>query len=305
MPDSISSALPITLRQFQQLITLSEAGSFRRAAEQLHLAQPALSVSIQKLEQAIGVRLVERGARGARLTAAGLAVVDEARSALFHARQARQVANLVATGAWGTLQIGFVSSAIHDLLPRIVDAFRLQYPDVRLILQEDSTAGVLQQLKGRELDAGLVRSPFTQDPVLQSWVIQTDDLMLLVPAGHRLAHWRRIRLAECRDEAFIMNGSTRAPGVHSVARGLCHAAGFEPRISLEAIQVQTMLGLVANNMGIALVPAVTRHHHADRRVRFVALDDPGARGCIALSLVQRLDNDSALARRLHECVPVA
>lgn len=276
--------MSLDLRQLRQFIAIAELGSFRKAADALYIAQPALSVSIQKLENAIGVQLLERGARGVTLTDAGQALIDDARRSLFHADQARQAARRVALGEWGTLRLGFVGSATYVLLPRCVPAFRRQYPDVRLELREDSTMGVVMLLRSHELDAGLVRGPLADDPNLQSWVIERDDLILAVPADHRLARRKRVRLQECRREGFVMYTPSVVPGLHSVAIGLCRSAGYTPHISQEAIQVQTVVSLVASGLGVALVPGVTRNY-SNPHVRFVALADAGASGTLALSLV--------------------
>ena len=111
--------MAIDLRQLRQFVIIAELGSYRRAADALHIAQPALSVSIQKLEHAVGVPLLVRGAKGVTLTPAGDALMADARRALFHTDQARQAARRVALGEWGTLRLGFVGSATYMLLSLI------------------------------------------------------------------------------------------------------------------------------------------------------------------------------------------
>lgn len=291
--------MAITLRQLQQFITIAEQGSYRQAAEKLFIAQPALSVSIQKLESEVGTQLLERGAKGVTVTAAGHALMKDARSALFYADQACRSARLVALGEWGNLRLGFVGSATYTLLPRCVPAFRKKYPDVKLELREDSTVGLINLLRNHDIDAGLVRGPIAEDTALESWIIQHDDLVLAVPVDHSLAGRKRIALHECRNEGFVLYASTVVPGLHSVALLLCEKAGFTPRINQEAIQVQTLLSLVASGMGIALVPAATKSY-ASVHVRFVDLIDAGARRCLSLSLVAHRDARSPLVSRLRD-----
>ncbi|NLY27460.1 MAG: LysR family transcriptional regulator [Alcaligenaceae bacterium] len=293
--------MAVTLRQFQQLLAIAETHSFRRAAEKLFIAQPALSVSIQKMEQEIGARLFERTVKGVTLTPAGQAMLDDARAALFYADQACRTARLVALGEWGTLRIGFVGSATYSLLPLSLQLFRERYPDVRLELREDSTIGLIRQIHGHEIDAGVVRGPIADDPGLESWIIHHDDLILAVPARHRLASRRKVALAECRSEDFVLYGSTVVPGLHSVALSLCYSAGFTPRISQEAIQVQTLVSLVASGMGVALVPGVTRAY-SSAHVRFLDLSDPAAKGCLSVLLVAKKHIAQELVHRLCECM---
>lgn len=289
----------ITLRQFQQFIAVAELGSYRQAAEKLFVAQPALSVSIQKLEAEVGTKLLERGSKGVTLTPAGQALMEDARAALFHSEQACRSARLVALGEWGTLRLGFVGSATYTLLPLCVPAFRSEHPNVKVELREDSTAGLISLVRNRDIDAAVVRGPIAEEAAIEAWVIQRDDLILAVPIGHALAGRKELALEECRNEGFVLYASTMLPGLHGEALSLCHKAGFTPRVSQEAIQVQTQLSLVASGMGIALVPAVTRSY-SPQHVSFIDLTDAGARKCLSLSLVARRDTRSILVGRLRD-----
>jgi len=291
--------MAIDLRQLRQFVTIAELGSFRRAADALHIAQPALSVSIQKLEHAVGTPLLARGAKGVSLTPAGQALMHDARRALFHAGQARQAARRVALGEWGTLRLGFVGSATYMLLPRCLPAFRERYPDVELDLREDSTVGLVSMLRANDIDAGLVRGPLVEDPALESWVVERDDLILAVPAGHALAGLACAPLAQARHESFVMYSPSKVPGLHGVALSLCRKAGFTPRISQQGIQVQTLVSLVASGLGLALVPGVTRAYSTPH-VSFVPLCDPDAHQALSLSLVTHRDTSCAPVLRLRD-----
>ncbi len=291
--------MTVTLKQLQQLVVLAEERNFRRAADRLFIAQPALSVSIQKMERQLGVTLVQRDSRGATLSPAGEAMLQEARSTLFHAEQACNLAQGAGAGEVGILRLGFVNSAIYELLPATLNRFRTRYPQIQFDLSEDSTWEITRRIQTFELDAGIVRGPIAPSANLETWVIQHDDLMLVVPEHHRLAGRKSISLKECKSEEFVLFGSSRTPGLHSVAMALCHAAGFRPRISQEAIQVQTLVGLVASGTGIALVPAITRNH-TRARAQFIRLTDPGARRCVSLSLAARPDLLPSTVQRLHE-----
>ncbi|NYT63782.1 LysR family transcriptional regulator [Alcaligenaceae bacterium] len=291
--------MAITLRQFQQFITIAQVGSYRQAAERLFIAQPALSVSIQKLEGEVGAKLLERGAKGVTLTPAGLALMKDAKAALFYADQACRSARLVALGEWGELRLGFVGSATYKLLPLCIPAFRDRHPSVKVELREDSTMGLINLLRSHEIDAAVVRGPIVEDPTLEECVLEYDDLMLAVSVGHRFAERREIALHECHNEDFVLYASTAVPGLHREALSLCHQAGFMPRISQEALQVQTLLSLVASGMGVALVPAVTRSY-SPQHVHFIRLTDAGARRCLSLSLVACRDTRSILVTRLRD-----
>jgi DNA-binding transcriptional LysR family regulator len=289
--------MTIDLRQLRQFVTIVELGSFRRAADALHIAQPALSVSIQKLEHGVGVLLLDRGARGVTPTAAGRALMDDARRALFHAEQARRSARQVALGERGRLRLGFVGSATYMLLPQRLPGFTLAFPDVQLELHEDSTLRLVEALHANDLDAALVRGPIAADVRLSAWPMESDDLILAVPSGHRLAQAPRVPLSAASHEPFVMYAAAKVPGLHNVATALCRSAGFSPRIGQEAIQVQTLVSLVASGMGVALVPGVTRAY-SNPHIRFVELSDRAAQGALTLTLVAPVDSSCAALAHL-------
>jgi len=283
----------------RQFVAIAETGSFRRAAQALHIAQPALSVSIQKLEQSVGVQLLERGSKGVTLTLAGEALISDARRALFHADQAREAARRVGLGEWGALRLGFVGSATYALLPSRLPAFRAAFPDIQLDLREDTTARLVAMITANELDAAVVRGPIAHHELLQSWAVESDHFVLAVPASHPLALRKRVALSQARSESFVMYSPVLVPGLYSVAQSACRRAGFSPRISQQAIQVQTLVSLVASGMGVALVPSVTRAYSSPL-VKFLELTDRDAGDALALSLVTNRMTTNAAVQHLRE-----
>jgi DNA-binding transcriptional LysR family regulator len=289
----------LDLRQLRQFVAIVELGSFRRAAGALHIAQPALSVSIQKLEHAVGVKLLERLPKGVIATAAGEALLPDARRSVFHADQARMCARRVALGEIGELRLGFVCSATYAVLPQRLPRFRSTYPQVRISLREETTVRMLELLRSNELDAALIRGTLANHPEFDSHVIETDDLVLSVPVTHALARRRQVRLADLRDECFVLNSREEVPGLFHLAWGLCQQAGFSPRITQEAIQVQTIISVVASGQGIALVPKAARAY-PNRHVRFIDLVDPQTKNVLHLSMVMLRDTDSPMLQRFRE-----
>ncbi|OZI20669.1 LysR family transcriptional regulator [Bordetella genomosp. 9] len=289
----------LDLRQLRQFVTIVELGGFGRAAQALHIAQPALSVSIRKLELAVGVTLLERLPRGVRPTAAGQALLVDARRSVFHADQARISARRIALGEMGTLRLGFVGSATYSVLPQRLPRFRSRYPDVRISLREETSLGLLRMLNTNELDAALVRGTLSQHPEFESNIVETDNLVLSVPASHPLSRRRRVRLIDLRDECFIMHSEEEVPGLYHLARRTCEQAGFTPRTGQQAIQVQTIISVVASGMGIALVPGAARAY-PNPHVRFIDLADRHARDALHLSLVVARGFGNPTIKRLQD-----
>lgn len=292
--------MSISLRQLRQFVAISECGSFRGAAERLFTAQPALSTAIQRLEADVGTPLFVRGPRGVTLTVAGDMFLKNARSAIFYVDQARQSAREIALGESGTLRLGFVGSATYEMLPLCVPAFSARYPGVQVQLREQTTVGLVDLLKNHQIDAGLVRGPIRDDSEFRSWELQQDDVILAVSVSHDFADRKVVRLDECRDEPFVMYAQHDVPGLYGTAMSLCRDAGFSPRIRQEAIQVQTVVSLVASGMGVALVPGVTRYY-STQHVRFIDLHDAATKNCLSLSLVTLKDTDNVLVRHFVDC----
>lgn len=257
-----ATALPRTmtdLRQFQQFIAVAELLSFRRAAEVLHMSQPPLTVAIQKLEETIGTRLLDRNRHTVRLTPAGEVFLVEARRAIAQAEIAIESARRAASGMFGTLRLSFVPSAALDLLPEVLRTFQREYPAVKLILSGETSGRQLELLRRGDTDLALVVPPVYEARDLSLDILCEEELVLAVPAEHPLARRKRVRLEELRAEAFVAFPFAEGPGYSGVILAACQRAGFFPRVVQEAAQMQSIVTLVAGHLGVAIVPrAMTR-----------------------------------------------
>jgi DNA-binding transcriptional LysR family regulator len=239
----------VDLRQLRYFTVLADTLNFHRAAERLHMSQPPLTVAIRKLEEDLGAELFERDPRGIRLTAAGMAALPAARAAIAQAELVREFARQGAQGVRGRLAVGFIGSAVSELLPRIVTPFRAAFPAVSLALEEMNSVDIMNAIEARRIDVGLVRLPLTD-----------------LPPGVR-----DIPLASLADRPFIIHSPVSV--LNAAIRLACHRAGFTPNVSQEAIQVQTILGLVQAGLGVALVPSRIGRFAPDG-VRLIPLTEP-------------------------------
>ena len=171
------------LRQLRYFTKLAEVLNFHRAAEQLNISQPPLTVAIRRLEEELGAVLFDRGPRGVRLTEAGMAALAPARAALAGAELVREAVRLGARGETGRLTVGFVGSAISERLPRIIPLFRQRFPLVELVLQEMTSVEIAQSLDARQLDVGLVRLPIMSRAPLDIQIVESDVLAAALPVG--------------------------------------------------------------------------------------------------------------------------
>ncbi len=289
---------PMDLRRIRHFVTLAETLNFRRAAERLHMAQPPLSVSIQKLEADLGVKLFNRESTGVSLTPSGRAVLLEAKKLLFHSGQLRETAKSVLDGTGGTLQIGFVGSASYGMLQTLLPLYRAQYPGVELVLREATSLAIMQQLEDNTLDIGLVRVPLLHPSKATLVPLQREDYIAALPRGNPLADKGLLKLADMAGEPFIMYAPTHAAGLHSTAMFACQQAGFIPRVTQQAVQVQTVLALVESGLGVALVPSVMQRFVSDKIVYRPFVDFP-AEAAIGLSLAYMAESESASASRFR------
>ncbi len=287
------------LRHFQQFLVLAETLNFRRAAEKLHMAQPPLSVSIRKLETDLGVELFHRGKDGVRLTKSGEAALADAQRALFHAAQFRATALAASTGEGGRLRIGFVGSATHEVLPRLLPNFRRKFPGVGLDLREATSIRIMQEIQDETLDIGVVRIPVSIGSNIRLATLQTETFVLAVPKNHALADHPTVRLQDLSEEGFILYSAGDAPGLRTAAIHACQLRGFMPHVVQEAIQVQTVLSLVEAELGVALVPSISRRF-SSRHVVYKTLSDFPASASIGISLAWHPSAESAVIKNFIE-----
>lgn len=249
------------LRQLRQFVALAEIGNFHRAARHLHMAQPALSVSIRNLERELNVRLFDRDSSGTRLTIAGQAMLSEARKTLFHAEQCREQAQDAQQGATGLLRIGFIGSASFTMLPQLIPSLRQHFPKVELELNEATTSEIIEHVTDRSLDMGLLRYPVLDPMDCQIMPLDQDEFVLAVADTSPLAQrGPSIALSQAADQPFIMYPRAKVPGLSALAMLRCQASGFVPRIAQEAMQVQTIMSLVASGLGVGLIAGISQHH---------------------------------------------
>jgi DNA-binding transcriptional LysR family regulator len=248
----------LSLRQLQQFLAVADAMSFRRAAARLNMAQPPLTAAIRQMEQELGVRLLERTNRIASLTKAGETLRDEARRTIAQAERAATLTRRAGEGLVGSLRIGFVATAIRHVVPPLIAGFRTTHPHIWLELTEAPTSRQVAALMDDRLDLGIVAMPLPpgRERTIATRVIMQSELVVALPARHRLARDAHapLRLAELADEPWILFPESEGPGLHDRIWSACAAAGFMPRVGQRATQMETIVGLVAAGLGVALVP---------------------------------------------------
>ena len=242
-------------RHLRYFLTLAEELHFGRAARRLSMSQPPLSLNIQQLEASVGAQLFTRSSKQVALTAAGLAFVPAARALLEQAGQAARLAHDVAQGMAGSLTIGFAGTMLYSGLPEILARFQAQHPKVRLMLKELSSSEQLIELTHDRLDVGFVHTTRVP-PELSQILVSSQALVGCLPVGHRLAAQASLSLQALQGEPFAVVSRSVSPDYHERILSICTEAGFYPEIRYELRHWLSVVSLVSQGMGVALVPAV-------------------------------------------------
>ena len=239
-------------------------GSFSAAAEALSFTQSAISQQVAALERETGTKLVERGPRGIRLTQAGEVLVKHADAVLARLSCAEEELQALAGLRGGKLRVSTFQSAGATLVPRAVAAFHRRYPDVELGLMQAEPEEATVLLRAGELDLALVYDfegvTGGLDEALDCVHLIDDRYDLLVARDHALAHRSRVRMGDLADERWI--NSTQGCGCRQAVLQACAQAGFEPHVAFETDEILSVQALVANGMGVTLMPqlALTSVH---------------------------------------------
>ncbi len=243
------------LRHLRCFVAVAEDLNFRRAAQRLHVAQPALSRTIKHLEEEAGVTLLERSRRSVELTSAGRSLLTDARRLLQEAHTAVTRARQCVTGVRATLRVG-ISEAFDEtpLMQRALPAFRRRFPDVKLELHELFSVLQIEALRKHDLDAGIMFHA-RPDRLLTIVPLEELELRVAVPANSPLAKKSSVQLKELANENFIMFPRRWWPAVYDRQLDLCRQAGFEMQISEETGRMDTALRRVAAAAGILLTLA--------------------------------------------------
>jgi DNA-binding transcriptional LysR family regulator len=244
----------LNVARLKVLDEVARRGSFSAAADALDYTQSAISQQIAALEQEAGMTLLERHPRGVSLTAAGQTLVGHAEGILARLESAEAALGAIAGLRGGRLRMASFPTAGATLMPLAIATFRARHPDIELTLAEGEPEQIAPRLRAGELDLALLfefgdsagAEELTRVELLE------DPLYLALPREHKLATKRKLRLEDLSGEAWVQTSSS-SPCARQVVRS-CHAAGFEPNVAFESDDYQTVQGLVAAGVGVALIP---------------------------------------------------
>ena len=284
------------LRHLRCFIGVGEEQHFGRAAERLHIAQPALSRQIQGLEREVGFLLFERLPRGVRLSEAGKVFLTDARRILQDVDEAKRRAERIALGQAGTLRVGIATAvAWHGLVVNAFREFRRRQPDVELMLHHMVSVHQVEAVVSDRLDVGFAAAVTPWHKEVGHRQFAQDKMVLAVPKGHPLTKRARLRLRDLRNMPFIWFHRWVNPAFFDQMMEACARGGLSaPHIVQAATDRDTVLGLVQCQIGIAWLTESTRWH-CPRGVVLLPVVDMNVQ--LPFNVIWKRDNTSPLLQK--------
>ena len=243
----------MNLRDLRYLVALSEHKHFGRAAAASFVSQPTLSTQVRKLEEELGVALVERTPRKVLLTEVGREIAQRARDVLNEVEQIRAAAQRTRDPESGTVRLGIFPTLGPYLLPHVIPAIRRRFPRLELLLTEEKTEVVLKMLHEGRLDAGILALPIHDGQLHQEFLFE-EDFVLAVPEGHELAGRQTLKLGDLADQNLLLLEDGHC--LRDQALEVCHLAGAVERSGFRATSLETLRQMVAAGVGITLLPTL-------------------------------------------------
>jgi LysR family hydrogen peroxide-inducible transcriptional activator len=240
----------MTLRDLEYLVALAEARHFGRAAERCHVSQPTLSAQVRKLEDTLGVALVERRPRRVGLTAAGTAVVERARRMLRDADDIRVVARASQDPLAGRLKVGLIPTLGPYLLPRVAPRITKALPKLQLMLHEYQTAPLIERTLAGELDLAVLALPAETKGLVTRDLFE-EPFLVAMPERHALAAKKRVRVEDLEQGRLLLLEEGHC--LRDQALAVCAHAGTEEQ-DFRATSLETLRQMVASGQGLTLLP---------------------------------------------------
>lgn len=248
----------LDIRRMRVLREVAAQGSFSAAAEALAYTQSAVSQQIATLERETGTTLVERGARGVRLTDAGRALVAHADVILARLADAEAELEAIAGLRAGRLRVVSFPSAGATIMPPAMARFRAAHPAVELTLRPAEPADGMSMVRAGEADVALTIEPPESCAIpvdgIERIVLLEDPMFAVLPAGHRLAGRRRLKLTDLAAESWILGSGAGSCPDAQIVLNACHAAGFEPDVAFRSDDYAAIQGFVAAGVGLSVIP---------------------------------------------------
>lgn len=288
------------LRDIQYVLTIADEGGFSKAAERLYVSQPALSQSVQRLEEELGVKLFDREKNKVSLTFAGSKFLEEGKVIIHLSERLKQTMADIATSKQGELTIGISPFYQKCFLTRISPVFQARYPGVKLNVVDIFSNKQEEMLLKRQIELGIMVLPVTSEE-LDYEKLYDDNIMLAIPEGNACfdflpellqGHCAVTDLTVLKDENFVMYKPGRR--IWDICMTLCREAGFDPKVVYETNGCESVNSAVVRGMGVGFVPISIKRACPDERAVYYKIDN--VKAFRTLAAVYRSDELSCMGR---------
>jgi DNA-binding transcriptional LysR family regulator len=245
------------LRRLQYFVAVARERNFTRAAERLHVAQPALSRQVRLLEQELGVELLHRTTHEFELTEAGEFLLERGPALLSAADELWRSVGTYATGERGQVVVAYGASASYETAPRLLHALAESHPGIEIATSVKSVAEIVAGLGDGSIDLGLVRCP-SQEVGFETRTIRREHQGIVLRRDHRLASRDAVTFAEMADETLLLHPRAANPGHYDAVLGLCREHDVEPRVLLRTLSFDLTYGPILRDEAVAIVGESSR-----------------------------------------------
>jgi DNA-binding transcriptional LysR family regulator len=276
-------------RLLKYFSVLAEELHFGNAAKKLHISQPPLSRQIKDLEKELGVRLFNRTKRNVQLTAYGKYLKHESNILFNQIDVMKNHLELMKNGAVGQIKIGYVGDFMHSIFPDILSELKQEYPKIDTILLESDTESQISALRTGLLDIGFIRTPIDVKDIIIN-PIYKETFSLILSKSHPLSTRKNIPLKKLADEPYIGFSPKCPPPLSKSVMSICNKAGFSPKVIHRALQINSIVKLVENNIGYSIIPIGPKAVFKEN-VKFFELKNYQERAEISLAYNPKLHDE--------------
>ncbi|APQ17738.1 LysR family transcriptional regulator [Maribacter hydrothermalis] len=286
----------IELRHLTYFLAVAQELHFRKAAEKLFISQPGLSRQIKQMEDILETQLFERNKKKVTLTPAGHYLKAEVEYIFNHLEKVERQLKLVGDGNSGELRIGFLGSAMQEVVPKLLLKIKERYPKVKTSLEELANFAQVDAVLNDQLDLGFVRVSRVPN-TLEMKTVFTDTFSLVLPERYPMLTREFDGMERFAKEDFILFSQAYSPLYYDTIMSICQDAGFAPKISHKSVHAHTIFKLVENHMGIAIVPTSLQNGF-QMRVKFIELKDIPQRA--ELSVIWKKEHTNPVLKNCME-----
>lgn len=275
------------LRQLRYFIEVAERQHVTEAAENLNVAQSAVSYQLTKLEEELGAKLLERVGRNIKVTQIGKIFLQDVKNALKMLDEAKEKVDEYLDPHAGSIKIGYPTSLARYWLPNVISSYKQDEPNVNFHLRQGSYAYLIDAVKNGEIDLAFLGPVPMKDPDLEAKILFTENIVALLPNHHPLADRKSLSLSDLRTDSFVL--FPKGYVLRKIAVEACHAAGFEPKITSEGEDMDALKGLVSAGIGVSLLPESTFYDSVPRFTIKVPIETPKAMRTVGVIIPKHRD----------------